>query len=571
MENKTNKMQWLIDKYNNGSIEYLIRDTRENKGTIVAPTGFGKSGVMSADSIWHINNTNDGEKIILHFATPILKLGVQFMNDLTSVITEIFKDKCDKGEFMFFINSSADGRDYNLDGLNVDANRFEFDIEKFEKSTTAKYALVISCFDSIYKFADKMDYLKSFSKVATYIDEAHLIVHETRDDKSYDNLSEDSKVRWSNLEKLCEGDYIYALTATPDKYVTSIINKSANKANLNEYIININASSLIADNIILPVKTFLCKVNSNKTFNDRESTILTSEHCMMFMEMVREDNPNIYHKILVTASNTDHLRSLQDTLSRKGYKVFSTCSRDGAMSAENDEMTDIDEVAFINEVDSYEGDCFVIHIKQLRQGIDIKTITDIIMYNSTRVNDGVKRTIVQTIGRSLRPMMGERGVDIEERTKKHSNALFLIGENDYDAVKSQMFNFIIEYYGVKGVTAFTNDVTLSFGKVGKFKGTINPFPTNTGFGDDYFNVLDIIIEELLMKIGEYIKSVIKPRYDMALRLTGGKPSRNLIPMALAEVKNKFSLYDGEHDTATLLTDTEFMDAVMELFKKYEIK
>ena len=42
-------------------------------------------------------------------------------------------------------------------------------------------------------------------------------------------------------------------------------------------------------------------------------------------------------------------------------------------------------------------------------------------------------------------------------------------------------------------------------------------------------------------------------------------------MALAEVKNKFSLYDGEHDTATLLTDTEFMDAVMELFKKYEIK
>ena len=134
-----------------------------------------------------------------------------------------------------------------------------------------------------------------------------------------------------------------------------------------------------------------------------------------------------------------------------------------------------------------------------------------------------------------------------------------------------MFNFIIEYYGVKGVTAFTNDVTLSFGNIGKFKGTINPFPSNTGFGDGYFNVLDIIIEELLMKIGEYIKSVIKPRYDMALRLTGGKPSRNLIPMALAEVKNKFSLYDGEHDTATLLTDTEFMDAVMELFKKYEIK
>ena len=27
----TNKMQWLIDKYNNGTIEYLIQNTKENK------------------------------------------------------------------------------------------------------------------------------------------------------------------------------------------------------------------------------------------------------------------------------------------------------------------------------------------------------------------------------------------------------------------------------------------------------------------------------------------------------------------------------------------------------------
>lgn len=568
----TNKMQWLIDKYNNGTIEYLINDTKENKGTIVAPTGAGKSGIEISDCIWHINNTNDGEKFVLHFATPILKLGVQFMDDLISVVTKIFKDKCEKGEFMFFINSSADGRDYKLDGLNADTNRFEWDIEKFEKSETAKFALVISCFDSLYKFADRMDYLKSFSTVATYIDEAHLIVHDSRDDKKYEELTVKGKARWTTLEKLCGGDYIYALTATPDKYVTTIINKSAGKKDLNEYIINIDASSLIEANIILPVKAYICEVDSySKTDKGKTKYAITYAHCMKFMETVKNDNPNIHHKILVSASNTDHLRELQGDLSSFGYKVFSTCSQDGTVSAENDEMTDIDAVKFINEIDTYEGDCFVIHIKQLTQGIDIKTFTDTIMYNSMRLNDGVKRTIVQTVGRGVRPLSGERGVCIEDRMKKHCNALFLVGEDDYDAVYRQIHNFIIEYYGVKGVSAFTNDVTKNYGNIGKFKAIIDPFKGLTHIDCAYSNIKDIMIEELIMRIGEYIESIIKPRYDMAVRAVGGKTSKKLIPSALKSIKDKFALYDGEHNTSTLLTDSEFMSAVSELFKLYEIK
>ncbi len=568
----TNKMQWLIDKYNNGTIEYLINDTKENKGTIVAPTGAGKSGMMISDCIWHINNTNDGEKMVLHFATPILKLGVQFMDDLISVITEVIKDKCENGEFMFFINSSADGRDYKLDRLNADTNRFEYDIEKFEKSETAKYALVISCFDSLYKFADEIDYLKSFATVATYIDEAHLIVHETRDDKKYEDLTDIGKTRWTSLEKLCEGDYIYALTATPDKYVTTIINESAGKKDLNGYIINIDASSLIADNIILPVKAYICEVDSyTKTDKGRTNNAITYGHCVKFMEEVKNDNPDIYHKILVSASNTDHLRELQGDLSSLGYKVFSTCSKDGAISSDNDEMRDIDEVKFINEVDTYEGDCFVIHIKQLTQGIDIKTITDTVMYNTTRLNDGVKRTIVQTVGRGVRTIAGERGMCIEDRTKKYCNALFLVGEKDYDTVYRQMHNFIIEYYGIKGVSAFTNDVTKDHGSIGKFKGIIDSFKSLDHIDCAYSSIKDIMIEELIMRIGDYIESVIKPRYAMALRAMGHKSSRKIIPAALKSVKDKFALYDGEHNTSTLLTDSEFMNAVTELFELYEIK
>ena len=565
------KMNWLIEQYNNGSIEYLIRDTKEDKGTIAAPTGYGKSGIMIADAINKINNLKEGEKLILHFATPLLRLCVQLMNDLNEVISATHKDMCRRGEFMFYVNNSDDGRKYDIEGLNSDVNRFEFEIDKFKKSNTAKVALVASCFDSIHKFAYKINYLNEFASVATYIDEAHLIVHETRDDKEYEKLSNKGKARWNSLEKLCEGKYLYALTATPDKYVTTIINKSANKKDLTAYIINIMPKKLIAENIILPVDAYFCKVNN-------DDTKITPAHCKLFMGQVKEDNPNISHKILVTASNTDHLRELQTELSNDGYKVFSTCSQDKCVTNKFDEedednnveMFDIDEVSFINEVDSYNGDCFIIHIRQLRQGIDIKSITDIILTNSGKVNDGVKRTILQTIGRSLRPSIGERGMDIDNRTKKHSNAMFLVGENYYEEVKNQMANFLYEYYGVKGVKAFTNDVTKEHGNLGKFKGTINPFPTNTGFGNGYFDIRQIIIEELLMNISSYIKGIIKPRYDFIIRANGGKPNKNLIPIALADIKRKFALYNGEHSISVLLTDTEFMDAVSKLFEEYEI-
>lgn len=576
----TNKMQWLIDKYNNGTIEYLIQNTKENKGTIVAPTGYGKSGVMASDCIWHINNVKDGEKIVFHFATPILKLGVQFMDDLISVITEIFKEKCDKGEFMFFINSSADGRSYKLDGLNADTNRFEYDIEKFEKSSTAKFALVISCFDSIYKFADKMDYLKSFAKVATYIDEAHLIVNESRSesDKKFEKLNDKGKERYNTLEKLCEGNYIYAVTATPDVEVTNAINVSAGKLKnpYKDYIIDISPRELIEQNIIVPVKAHICEVDSYCETNKNRTNAITYKHCVKFMDVVKQDNPNIYHKILVTASNTEHLRELLNDISKLGYKVFSTCSRDGAISNNDDEMVGIDEVKFINEVDTYEGDCFVIHIKQLTQGIDIKSLTDVIMYNSSHLNNGLKRTIIQTVGRGVRPIAGERGVSVENRTKKHCNALFLVGEKDYEKVSRQTGNFIIEYYGIKGASAFTLDPGKNggYGNIGKYRAIIDSLidPFNSmDFIDCGYSISDIEIKELIMRIGEYIESVIKPRYDMALRAMGLKSSKKLIPVALKDIKDKFALYNGEYNTSTLISDDKFMKAIMELFDMYEIK
>ena len=172
---------------------------------------------------------------------------------------------------------------------------------------------------------------------------------------------------------------------------------------------------------------------------------------------------------------------------------------------------------------------------------------------------------------------GVRGVPEENRTKKHCNALFLIAEKDYEAVSRQMGNFIVEYYGIKGASAFPLDPGKigGYGNMGKYKAIIESLIGDSfnsmDFIDCGYSISDIEIKELIMRIGEYIESVIKPRYDMALRAMGLKSSKKLIPVALKDIKDKFALYNGEYNTSTLISDDKFMKAIMELFDMYEIK
>lgn len=557
----TFKMGWFVNAYKNGQIDYLLSETGKKKGTAVLPTGAGKSGMIYADIVKHIMDAKPGEKIIFNLSAPILKLEAQLLNDFIAVVKEIYPERVERGEFMFFLNSSADGNAYDVKDLNSDVMRFS-EIGKFKDDKNAKFAIVASCHKSLYKFADKMDYLNKFARVVSYLDEAHLVANETRDDKKYDELSEEGKKRWESLEEICKGEYVYAVTATPDAYITALINKYAHEEELNVHILDVPARELIKKNIILPVMTWYDRVGND------DSEKITPEVCERFMECVKNDNPSIHHKILVTCSQTEHLEHLRDALGRK-YKVFSTCSRDGGRFTEDDEFIDIDEVSFIKEVDNYDGDCFVLHIKQLTQGIDVKTLTDAIIYNSTRVNDGVFRTIIQTIGRVLRPMKGERGVPEENRMKKYGNVLFLIGDDDFDTVKDQIAGRLLRYYGRDNVGAFSHDPGKDYGKTGKVK--MFASGSNSGFGDGYFNHFDVVIKSLMIDMEAYIKKNILPRHQIFVKLSGGKPNKKLIPMAVADIRDRFAHYKGEYDTRELLTDIEFMKAVSDLFAKYGIE
>ena len=576
MSDEIFKMQWFVDAYKNNELNYMIAGVGKKKGTVVLPTGAGKSGVVYSDIVYHINNAKDDEKIIFNISAPILKLEAQLLNDFFSCVKKIFPERVANGEFMFFINSSADGNNYKkAKDIDVDDKRF-YEIDKFKSNKKARFAIVASCHKSLYKFASMVKELKNYATVVTYIDEAHLVVNETIDQKSEDKLTGEAKARFEVVKELCSCDYIYAVTATPDKTVTKLINDCAGVSDNDYHIIDISAQHFINNNIILPPRSGVMKVATGDEIH------ITSPICDEFMKQMKRDNPDICHKILVTCQNSDHLLDLQKELATMGYKVFATCCREGATTTKNCVDTEntnesnsesIDEVKFIEEVDNYDGDCFVLHIKQLIQGIDINTLTDCIIYNSRKVNDGVKRTLIQTIGRILRPIRGERGMDIDNRKKKYGNVLFVIGDENFDDICRQMGNFLLKYYGQDGIKSFTKDVTKPGGMTGRIR---NPFSGNSHFGDDLEVAYGIVIERLKACIEEYVKGVLVPKIKW-LRDTNKKngitndPAEKVLANELAGLKKTFSShYSDSWEIEELLKDAKLMTAVTDLFKKYKI-
>ena len=162
-------------------------------------------------------------------------------------------------------------------------------------------------------------------------------------------------------------------------------------------------------------------------------------------------------------------------------------------------------------------------------------------------------------------MKGERGLSQEQRTKKYGNVLFLIGDDDFDAVLGQTESFLLKYYGRDGFKSFAHDIT----KPGNVTGIKKMFGNgNSGFGDEYFNHFDVLINNLLIDMEEYIKKNVMPMHRTLSKL--GASNKKLIPQSVAAIKEKFTHYKGIYDTNELLSDTAFMEAVADLFKKYGI-
>lgn len=518
------KMQWMVDKLLSPNYEYRIHNTNKNFGHIVMPTGTGKSGVCIEDIIYRIRNHKDGT-LIINISCPILKLTQQFMDDVIQVLKGI---KIDTSEIGFFINSSDRGENYALNEIERDPNHFTNEFVLRHKTIN----IIASCNKSLYKFINKIEMLRNNINdltIINYLDEAHLL-HLKYDKADYNGNIVDSEER-VDLKKLCQlSNAVYAISATPDAGMNTLL-KTFDKPYNDRYILEESAKEAISKNEIIPPHLEIMKLPEDE---------INVERLFKVLEDSKKILPNIKHKILVTARSRGQLDDLYKgikALNNPDIEVFAICSADETDKYNDYFVSDIRE--FSNKVENCTKDCFVIHVQMLIQGIDIKGLTDCVMATSTHGGVEDHRTIIQTIGRVLRCAKGERGLPIEERTKKFGGVWFIIPENDItkDTVGEEtvterhLRGLISRYYGFNSLIFEKNRNSARLGDSGinfvynevdkTYDSSIDPC------SDEFYALAFKMSKEIEEKYGRFLKrknintsflqeSILKCRNDFML-------------------------------------------------------
>lgn len=541
-----NKMSWFIEQYNNGTLPYHIQKSGMDMGTICMPTGTGKSGVVYEDIVYRIDHITG--KIIINISTPILKLNQQFVKDLFEVLKEIYRGK--ENKFIFFINSSDSGISYNeyVKDMEVSVNKFKPDIfeRRFINSSTADVAIVISCHKSIHKF---ISYISKYHNILTgidivnYIDESHLITL-----KKHEDNTNELATTVVNINLLCKySTCVYMLSATPDASVTYAVNAWNKYGKLSaQYLYKLSPIDAINDGIILsPYMHYI----------QTESDGINPEILISIMKDACKRNNNIKHKILVTLNSAEELKAMRMVLENDyEYKVFSTCSKYGF--GLDDSIIDEGKITeFIKNIETYDDNCFVLHIRQMVQGIDIKSLTECVVWIGSNYNVKSCRHLIQIIGRTLRTP--ERDIPKAHRTKKFGG-VYIITPKDNDKIKNDIGSVIVRYYG-------TNNILFDEKKY-RYPGTAsddlwsNDFDGLSKSGNEHVGIDTLYIN--MKKEVEQIYNSVKIQQD----ILGIKVDLSDI---IEHIAQKFSVYDTDCDTFMLLYDnSDMVKEIENTFKSF---
>lgn len=512
-----NKMQWLIEDHKNQNVIYEIQSTHRNHGAISKPTGSGKSSLFINDIIYRIINHSD-KKLMINISTPIIKLCEQQGNDLMEVIEGV-KDYygINTNEIKYFINNSGDIDSYK-NNKSSSLHSFNSIYKNFINSSKCNIAIVINCHPSL---SERMiPWLKKLDNenidIVTYIDEAHTIsskIATEQDDTTID------------LNILCEKSSVYLVSATNKQELVKIVNSYDGFDNDSYIILETPADAINTNKICAP------KVHIKQTTSGE----IDFDICNDFMNMITKDG-NI-HKVLITCKDTKSLKSLKNQLKENGYKVFSTCSAEGmnwsdTVEYENSNHKFNDVVSFINAIDECKTNCFILHIRQMISGIDVGSISDCIIQKNDTDNFNSYSNVIQTIGRSLR-LGKERGINVENRSKKYANVLFVTEESN-KTIYSDIEKFLISYYGI-------GQYEFHIGKAG-IKHSSTTEEVDLGWENMFNNVSsgDTINywENIKTNIRKYIIEKVKPIIDINKEL--GVPYRKDIETEINIIEKKYN-------------------------------
>lgn len=215
----------------------------------------------------------------------------------------------------------------------------------------------------------------------------------------------------------------------------------------NDVICQVTINQAMDETAILPIKPEIIKVKDN-----RDTSTLTDIVEQIFE---RQQEDGLYRKILITCFPGDELKQLKDAFLRINIPVAYTSAETGKGFVKPDgTLTEYTKVSDFSEaITNYEGNLVILHIRQMTAGVDVSAITSVL----TRVFDNTAENIVkmiQTNGRALRFMKGERELPIESRKKKYGEVFCMVEDESFDQDARFLIRFFNVIYATEAVSVF---------------------------------------------------------------------------------------------------------------------
>lgn len=230
-------MEWLINILNGeedtrppGAKQMTDWMITRQRGLLIAPTGYGKSGIIFYYIVQRLKKAiQEGKRLVFTLSTPLLVLNDQFYSDLIEVLTHLDGQPLNHNNCVFIDNSSVTSQQRGVVNLasripkwGMNELREALDNETelpqfiFIISTHKSYNALLSTRDNYV-----LGQLRTVNyETITIFDESHTIVDGTVDvqgEERHDNREEkNDPIYMSELDKYA--DCIWLVSATPPKW-----------------------------------------------------------------------------------------------------------------------------------------------------------------------------------------------------------------------------------------------------------------------------------------------------------------------------------------------------------------
>ena len=403
------KLERNIGRINSLDDTFAIRDFQEDalltfksrvaekgdvKGRYVYPTGAGKTLIECLILNHQMERTQTGVHVVV---APKIELVNQLMRDYRENIGDDYHSiGFHSGANVYFRGDRGLGR------TQRNTTKIERVLDAIDvASGKGQHLVVFSTYDSLWKLASKKNGISFETLIA---DESQYCVSENYFEQVR-RITSKVKLFFTATERIGLGD-----------------NSDERRSNDNEKVFGPLLGYETYDNLIAKgvlVKPLLHILQGSREKKNRDSIV--DESIYIANEQRRMTNKEMHSKVLFACQKTDsikvivdeHMEEIKDGV-KEEHEVFTIISDPHYKSMINgrpvEERTD-----FLKQLAASEGNAMIFHYDILSEGIDVEGISGVAVLRNMN-----QTKLLQTIGRSMRPLRSDIDKPVTDRTKRYS-------------------------------------------------------------------------------------------------------------------------------------------------------